>query len=507
MSPAPALNLGTLFPIGSVWLGAVLVLLGEVLLSRRQSFLGRPVTPVWIGTVLAAISTFFLVLTLAMSLQAFLSGSALDFDPSHPMVQLDRFSNFSVVVVVLGALLSCWLSVSYLVELRINHGEYYALLLLSTSGMMLTVMAVDLVALFLGIELMSIPIYVMAGFQRRDLRSNEAALKYFLVGSFATAILLYGMALLYGVTGATDFSAIHAGLEPTNLLGLAGVGLLIVGFAFKVSSVPFHQWTPDVYEGAPTAVTAYMSVTVKAAAFLALLRVVMVALPSVALRLEPLFWGLAALTMIVGNVMAVIQDNVKRMLAYSSVAHAGYLLIGLATATAESYGAVAFYLLAYVFMNVGAFAVVSALAEAGRECDRIQEFAGLGRERPGMAALMTLFMLSLAGIPGTAGFFAKFVLFASAVQTGVTRLTVLTIVAVLASLVSVYYYLRLPVMMYMRERTAESGPWGMLSTGELVVLVTCAVGVLFLGIFPNVVDGLHVLDWARDSAAPLFAAR
>ncbi len=504
MSQAPALNLGTLLPIGSVWLGALLVLLGEVLLSRRRSFLGRPVTPVWIGTVLAAISTFFLVLALAMSLQAFLSGGAVDFDPAHPMIELDRFSNFAVVVVVLGSLLSCWLSVSYLVELRINHGEYYSLLLLATSGMMLTVMAVDLVVLFLGIELMSIPIYVLAGFQRRDLRSNEAALKYFLVGSFATAILLYGMALLYGVTGATDFAGIHTHLEPTNLVGLAGVGLLIVGFAFKVSSVPFHQWTPDVYEGAPTAVTAYMSVTVKAAAFLALLRVVMVALPSVALRLEPLFWALAALTMVVGNVMAVIQDNVKRMLAYSSVAHAGYILIGLATATAESYGAVVFYLLAYVFMNVGAFAVVSALADAGRECDRIQDFAGLGQERPGMAALMTLFMLSLAGIPSTAGFFAKFVLFAAAVNAGLTGLTIL---AVLASLVSVYYYLRLPVMMYMRERSAESGPWGVLSTGELVVLIACAAGVLFLGIFPNVVEGLHVLDWARDSAAPLFAAR
>ena len=507
MIQAPALNFGTLLPIGSIWLGALLVLLGEVYLSRRQSFLGRPVTPVWIGTVLAAVSTFFLVLTLAMSLQAFLSGNTVAFDPANPMIQLDRFSNFAVVVVVLGALLACWLSVSYLVELRINHGEYYALLLLATSGMVLTVIAVDLVALFLGIELMSIPIYVLAGFQRRDLKSNESALKYFLVGSFASAILLYGMALIYGVTGATDFAGIRAQLEPTNLLGLAGVGLVIVGFAFKISSVPFHQWTPDVYEGAPTAVTAYMSVTVKAAAFLALLRLVMLALPSVGMRLEPLFWALSALTMIVGNVMAVIQDNVKRMLAYSSIAHAGYLLIGLVTATPESYGAVVFYLLAYVFMNVGAFAVMSALASGGRECDRMEDFAGLARERPGMAALMTLFMLSLAGIPGTAGFWAKFALFSAAVNAGVVKLTIL---AVLTSLVSVYYYLRLPVVMYMRERSAESGPWGALSTGELAVLAACAAGVLFLGLFPNNVpfaEGFHVLDWARASAAQLFASR
>jgi NADH-quinone oxidoreductase subunit N len=368
--------------------------------------------------------------------------------------------------------------------------------------MALLVSAVDMVMVFLGIEIMSIPIYVLAGFDRRRLRSNESALKYFLVGSFASALLLYGMALLYGATGHTDFEGIRAGWDGSPF-ALAGLGLVLVGFTFKISSVPFHQWTPDVYEGAPTSVTAYMSVTVKTAAFVALLRVLTSAFPAGGAEgVQPLLWTLAALTMVVGNVMAVIQDNLKRLLAYSSIAHAGYLLIGLVTATPDAHAALLFYLLAYVFTNLGAFAVVIALADRGQDTDRIEQLAGLGERRPVLAALMTLFMVSLAGIPGTVGFMAKFHLFLAAVRGGQV---VLTIVAVLTSVVGVYYYLRVPVMMYMHEPSAATVRRE-ISSGEAAVLLVCAVAVLLLGIFPNQppeLSWIRALDWTRESVALL----
>jgi NADH-quinone oxidoreductase subunit N len=278
----------------------------------------------------------------------------------------------------------------------------------------------------------------------------------------------------------------------------------VVGFAFKVSSVPFHQWTPDVYEGAPAAVTAYMSITVKAAAFAALARMLVEAFGDAVPRLHELFWVLAALTILLGNVMATIQHNLKRLLAYSSVAHAGYLLVGFAAGTVESYGAVLFYLLGYVFMNLGAFAVLVALATGGHDCEEIEDLAGLARGRPAMAALLTLFAVSLAGIPGTVGFAAKFFLFKAAIDAGLVGLT---LIAVLGSLISVYYYLRLPVMMYMREPgAAKLRPEA--ATLELVVLGVCAAAVLILGLFPSQAPdwllGLRALDWARASAALLF---
>jgi NADH-quinone oxidoreductase subunit N len=369
------------------------------------------------------------------------------------------------------------------------------------------VAAVDLLAVFLGLELMSIPIYVLAGFDRRKLRSNEAAMKYFLIGSFASAILLYGMALLYGAVGATSFDAIRAGFDPGNPLASIGLGLVLVGFAFKISAVPFHQWTPDVYEGAPSAVTAFMSVTVKTAAFAALLRFVGLAFGELDATLTQVLWVLAALTMVVGNVMAVIQENVKRLLAYSSIAHAGYLLIGLVTGTVEGYSALLFYLVVYTFMNLGAFGVVVALAHRGQDCERIESFAGLARTRPGLAALMTLFMVSLAGIPGTAGFIAKFTIFSAAVSAGEVPLTIL---AVLMSVVSIYYYLRIPMLMYMRE-PSEEAPRMEISSFEAVVLCACALVVLFLGIFPNdgslwILGDIPALDWTRQSVQLFFGS-
>jgi NADH-quinone oxidoreductase subunit N len=504
MSAAPHLDPSAIAPIAFSAIGAVAVLLAEVLLSRRRTFLGRLVTDVWIGIVLAMLSALFLALAAYVAGAVYWSGASLSFQAGDPVVRLDRFSAFATALVAVASFLICWLSIAYLAELRINHGEYFALVLLSTAGMMLLVAAADLMVVFLGLELMSIPIYVLAGFDRRKLGSNESALKYFLVGSFASALLLYGMALVYGVSGAIDFAGIRAALPPDNPVGLIGMGLVVVGFAFKVSSVPFHQWTPDVYEGAPTSVTAYMAITVKVAAFAALLRLAISAFGSVIGDLSALFWALALATVVVGNVMAVIQTNLKRLLAYSSIAHAGYVLIGFATQSAEGYSAVLFYLLAYVFMNLGAFAVLIALANRGRDCERLEDLAGLARTRPGLAALLTLFMLSLAGIPGTVGFIAKFVVFKAAVGSGLIGLT---LVGVLGSVVSVYYYLRIPVVMYMNE-PGEAALRHESSTGELLVLAVCAAVVLGLGLFPSrapgFLSGIAALEWARASAALLF---
>lgn len=500
---APDIQWGAVGPTILVGAGAMVVLLLEVFLASRPSLLGRPLTRHWLGSALALVSALFLGLAALATWQSFLVGSSVVFDPANPLVRLDRFANFAIALVSVGALLSCVLSVGYLSENRIQHGEYYALVLLATSGMMLLVSAVDLVMLFLGLEIMSIPIYVLAGFDRRKLRSNESALKYFLIGSFASAVLLYGMALLYGATGHTGFEGIRAAWTGSPL-GMLGLALVLVGFAFKVASVPFHQWVPDVYEGAPTTVTAYMSVAVKTAAFAALLRAVSEAFGPAQQALAPVFWALAAATMLVGNVMAVIQDNVKRLLAYSSVAHAGYVLIGLVAATPDAHGAMLFYLLAYLFTNLGAFAVVVALARRGREHDRLDDFTGLAARRPALAALMTLFMLSLAGIPGTVGFMAKFHLFLAAVRAGEV---VLTVIAVLTSVVSVYYYLRLPVVMYMREPVGE-GAERPLASGEGLVLAVCAVAVVLLGVFPNqppleFLSWIRALDWTRESVALL----
>jgi NADH-quinone oxidoreductase subunit N len=277
----------------------------------------------------------------------------------------------------------------------------------------------------------------------------------------------------------------------------------VVGFTFKISAVPFHHWTPDVYEGAPTSVTAFMSVTVKVAAFAGLMRIVVFAFDGGGEGLEGVLWWLAALTMIVGNVMAVIQENVKRLLAYSSVAHAGFVLMGLVAGTQAGLSAMLFYLLGYVFSNLGAFGVVIALAHRGRDADRIEDFAGLARSRPALAALMTLFLISLAGIPGTVGFAGKLQVFLAAVREGYVGLT---IIAVLTSLVSVYYYLRLPVVMYMREPGGEA-PRMRLHSAEGLVLGVCAVAVLLLGLFfsqgPWPFGWVHALDWARDGAAVL----
>jgi len=340
------------------------------------------------------------------------------------------------------------------------------------------------VTIFLGLETLSIALYILAGFLREQLRSNESALKYLLLGAFATGFLLYGIALVYGATGSTNLRQIAAVVATGNLNNpvwlTIGAGLLIVGFAFKVASVPFHMWTPDVYEGAPTSVTAFMIAGTKAAAFAGFLRVLMTALPALAPDWSRVLWLLAVLTMTVGNVVAIAQTSIKRMLAYSSIAHAGYLLVALVAASTLGSGSILFYLVAYTFMNLGAFAVVIALARQDGERTSLEEYAGLGWKYPFLGAAMALFMFSLAGIPPTAGFMGKFYIFNAAIQANYVGLA---IIGVLNSVVSVYYYLRVTVIMYMGQ--GEEAPAASRLAPALGLAVLIAIlGTLELGLFP-----------------------
>jgi len=493
------IDLSVLAPMGFVAIGAMVVLVAEVLLSRAATFLGRPLTKSYIGTLLAIISMFFLGLAFYVAFVSFLAGDSSVFLAANPMFQLDRFGAFVTVLLILAAFLTCALSIANLAELRLNHGEFYALVLLSTTGMMLLVGSVDLLTLFLGFELMSLPVYVLAGFDRKQLRSNESAIKYFVIGAFASAILLYGMALIYGVTGSTSYAGIRAAFDFASPMAVIGLGLVVVGFAFKFATVPFHQWAPDVYEGAPSAVVAFMSVAVKTAAFAALMRLLSSAFGPQSDALGDLFWVIAALSMVVGNLMAIIQENVKRMLAYSSIAHAGYLLVGLVAADRAGYTAMVFYLAAYTFINLGAFGVVIAMAQAGRDCERMASFTGLSRTRPGLAAAMALFMFALAGIPGTAGFIAKFNIVMAAVHA---EMIWLPLIVVITSVVSVFYYLRIPVLMYMREPPEET-KWSKTAGAEVLVLFICATAVLYFGVLPNE-GSLPLLNWAGESVQQFF---
>jgi NADH-quinone oxidoreductase subunit N len=428
------------------------------------------------------------------------------------MVIADGYAHFFNILFMVSALLSVLLSVDYLERedgggaswdgegsppsqrrgpVPRSHGEYYALVLLTTVGMMIMASATDLIAIFLGLEVLSISLYILAGYQRDKLISEEAALKYFLLGAFASAFFLYGIALIYGATGATNLHAIvqafpRAGEGGEWTLLLAGTALLIVGFGFKVAVVPFHVWTPDVYEGAPTSITAFMSVGAKAAGFAAFLRVFVTALPAVQPQAASVLAVIAALTMIVGNVVAIVQSNIKRLLAYSSIAHAGYLMLGL---TAASLGAtrgvssVLFYTFAYTVTNLGAFAVVLALRRRGEEVLELDDYAGLGFKYPVLGALMSLFMLSLAGIPPTVGFLGKLYLFTAAIETG--RLTWLVVLGVLTSVVSVYYYLRVIVMMYMAPAEVKTEETQLARSGYLyAALGLTGLATLLFGILP-----------------------
>jgi len=465
----------TILPLTILTVWACALLLVDLFIPKDRK---------WLTATLAA---FGLAITLGFTLAQIGSPAATGFSG---MVARDGFSTFLSALLLVSGLLGVALAFGYVKRMGIERGEYYTLLLFSVTGMMLMAQAADLIIVFLALELLSIPLYVLAAFNRKMVTSEEAGIKYFLLGAFSTGFVVYGIALVFGATGTTSLAGILASTptlrlaaqgEASVLLLTIGAALILVGFGFKVAAVPFHMWTPDVYQGAPTAVTAFMAAGAKIAGFAALLRVFSTAFSSLAVDLTPILWALAAVTMIVGNLLAISQSDIKRMLAYSSIAHAGYILMafvpyGNPDVAPVSIAAGLFYLVAYAVTNFGAWGVVIALEKSEGSGLAISDYAGLGRKRPALAAAMTIFMLSLIGLPPTLGLVGKFYLFRSVIAGGFYGLA---IIGVVTSLISAYYYLRVVVNMYMREGepTAEREFWLDLTWGAMA-LVTVIVSFM-----------------------------
>ncbi len=500
----PNVNLQIVLPEMIVALTGIIVMLYDSFVPKQRSVTGT------ISLLGLAISAFVLVT---------MSGDA----PAtawNGMVANDGLRlSFSLVFLFVSAI-TILISTVWTERENVPVGEYHALLLFATFGMMFMASGNDLVVMFLGLETLSIATYVMAGLRRADLKSNESAMKYFILGSFASAFLLYGMALIYGATGSTNVTEIALRIANPNFpaLLLVGGAMLIVGFGFKVATVPFHVWTPDVYEGAPTPVTAFMAVGSKSAAFASFLRVFVLGFPLIAGVQASAYlhesWitalsVMAMLTMIVGNIAAIMQDNVKRMLAYSSIAHAGYALVGfigagMAETTAkrdEAIAAVAFYMLTYAVTNLGAFAIVTLLGQKNDRRTDFQDYNGIGFRTPVLAFTLSLFMLSRLGLPLTAGCMGKVLVVRPALEAGNLLLTIMVIVAVVNTAISAYYYLRLIVVMFFRERTTD---WiaPRIPTALAAVLVITVVGVLYFGIFS---DGI-IEKFSKPSIAPALTA-
>jgi NADH-quinone oxidoreductase subunit N len=407
------------------------------------------------------------------------------------MVAVDPYGQFFKFIFILSAFFTVLMSPRYLRINNISQSEYFELILFATLGMMVMVTAADLVVFYIGLELMSIAIYLMAGFQKGTPRSSEASLKYFLLGSFASAILLYGISFLYGVTQSTNLSEIARYLDVGRPMLTIALVLMSAGFAFKIAAIPFHMWTPDVYEGAPTPLTAFMSVGPKVAGFAVLMRIYIISFDSLVADWTRLFAVLAVLTVVIGNIIAVAQNNIKRMLAYSSIAHAGYLLIGFVAAgstfmmngesASESMTAVMIYLFSYLFMNMGAFAIVIALGRADDPRESLQDYAGLARRRPGLAIMMTILLLSLAGIPGTFGFIGKLYIFKVAIQTNNVGLAV---IGVVASVVAAFYYIRVIVYMYMRNPEEGAEPDAEFDSTAIYVAFATTLFTVLYGLHP-----------------------
>ncbi len=414
----------------------------------------------------------------------------------HGSLAMDDYAVFFETVIIIATAVTVAMSLQYAADAGLAGAEYYALVLFAALGMMLMAAAGDLIIIFLGLETMSIAVYALAGFNRRDPKSNEAAIKYFLLGAFSTGFLLYGIALIYGAAGTIRLEPIRASLASgisANPLLLLGLGLMLIGFGFKVAAVPFHMWTPDAYEGAPTPVTAFMAVGVKLAAFAGFLRIFMANLGAISTEWTGVLWMLAVLTMTTGNVIALVQNNIKRMLAYSAIAHAGYVIVGMAAGPSHGAGgAILFYLLAYAFTNLGAFAVVVALERSGEPHDAIADYRGLAREHPGLAAAMALCLLSLTGVPPLAGFVGKFYIFAAALNGGLVWLVV---IAVLNSVVSAYYYVAVIVAMYMQEGGVTVERMSR-RPGLLISVAVSVAGVIALGVYPQPYMGAAVNAFA-----------
>jgi NADH-quinone oxidoreductase subunit N len=418
---------------------------------------------------------------------------------SFGFIHADNFGLFVSITICLAGLLTVAFSGQVIRREGLPAGEYYALLLFSIVGMIMMAVAADLLTIFIALEILSIAIYVLTGLRRDSPRAIEAAFKYFLLGAFSSAFFLYGVALTYTLTGSTRLDAIGTWMAAEGMnvspMMLFALGLLLVGFAFKISAVPFHMWTPDAYEGAPTVVTGFMSTAVKAAAFAAFVRVFLSALEPLRADWTPVLWGIAIVTMIVGTVVGVAQSNVKRMLAYSSIAHAGYLLVGLVAANDIGKAAILFYLLVYAVTNLGAFGVIALLGTSDRPHDELRDFSGLWYSKPVLAGLMTVFLLSLGGLPPTAGFIGKWYVFSAAVRAGYYDLAV---IGMLTSVISVFFYLRVVVTMYMTE-TSDGMARPAIGAVPMAALVLSTLALFYLGILPT-----RVLDLAAASVGTIF---
>jgi NADH-quinone oxidoreductase subunit N len=473
-------NVFALGPLLVIVAGALLILLLEAFLHPKSK------------TSLGYLALLFLILNGALCV-AFWNAGYIYFGGS---LFLDKLSLVLTLILTVTVCLIVLTSLKYILLQDANYGEFYALLLLALSGMMIMVSTNSLLVIFLGLEVLSVSSYALAGLRREDQKSSEAAVKYFLLGSFASAFFVFGLAMLFGRAGSIEIPAVieflrgQAGLD---LMALFGLALIIISVGFKIAFVPFHMWTPDVYQGAPTPVTAFYSVGTKAVGLIVLVRL-LYSYWSEAFKSQPLFWilwAISALTMVVGNLMALRQTNLKRILAYSSIAHAGYLLVAI---LARDTGSLVFYLAAYLFMNIGAFAAVMAMSKKSVEYLELEDYSGIGFKYPWIGATFSVFLLSLAGFPPTGGFLAKFFVFSSAVRQG---LVPLVIIAVLASLVSVFYYLRIVVYMYMRPASREIDI-NLENPALYLVLFLCLYGVLQLGLFPG-----NVLVFIKQAVAAL----
>jgi NADH-quinone oxidoreductase subunit N len=464
----PDINWITIYPEIAVCITAGIVVIIDLFLAKQHKW--------WLGVIsLIGIIVAFELIRRNFGVEA---------TAFFGMLVNDAAGSYFKMIFCIGTLLTIFISITYQKREFPELGEYYALILLSTFGMMIMASSVDLITIFLGLEMMSIPLYVLAGIYRKRYRSREAALKYFLLGAFASGFLLYGIAFIYGAFGTTNITEISVilmtGGKPHSLL-YVGIGMILVliGLAFKAGAVPFHMWIPDVYEGAPAPATAFMSAGPKAAAIVAILRIFIIGAPII--DLTPLFWILAAVTMTWGNILALNQKNIKRMLAYSSIAHAGYILVAVTAGGPEGVSSATFYLLAYTFMNIGAFAIIILFAEKEEFYENISDYAGFGYQFPFAAIAMTIFLASLGGIPGTAGFIGKFVVFKAAIQNGFYWLAV---IGVLNSVVSIYYYLRVVVSMYMKPPEPRLVDIT-ISPTMMMAIVIALIGVIWIGIIPE----------------------
>jgi NADH-quinone oxidoreductase subunit N len=466
----PAINFAAIMPEVILSLIAMALLLINVFVPGEQkAYLGYL-------SLIGIVITFVNVVSGWGNPQAGFNGAVLQ----------DNFALFFKGIFLVSGFLSILITDQYLQREECNWGEIYPLILFATVGMMLMASGTDLMTIFLGLEVLSVSLYILAGFNRANVKSNEAGLKYFLLGAFSTGFLLYGMALTYGATGTTKIANIAGyisqnGMVLSNPMLLVGMLLMATGFSFKIAAAPFHMWTPDVYEGAPTPMTAFMSVGPKAAGFAAFLRVFIIALPALKPDWSQLLWVLAVLTMTIGNITALYQTNIKRMLAYSSIAHAGYVLVGFTAGNAVGTAGILFYMLSYAFMNIGAFAIIVMVGKKGEENGNVSDYAGFGFKHPILGMCMSIFLFSLAGIPPAAGFVGKFYLFSGAIQAGYVWLA---IIGVLNSAASVYYYLRVMVYMYMKD-PVEDFSWLKVSPAIALCLIISVVGVLVPGMVPG----------------------